>query len=186
MIEKCHSKRVSETALTRGRQTGVTLMELIIVVVMVALLAAMAGPSFTGTVARSQVSSVRDGLASAMQYARSEALKRKDIVAICPSSDQDSCAGTNDWQVGWIMFADQDNSGDREAGEALLQVQYSENSVTTYSSGGPLIAFDRLGRVTSGEGEFSFCHPKQETVGRQIMVSVTGSIDRQHETIGGC
>ncbi len=169
-----------------SKQQGMTMLELLIVIVMVAILASMAVPSFNGSMARSQLNGMRANLASAMQLARSEALKRKSPVTVCTSNDQDGCSGSTDWQDGWIIFADTDGNGSRAAGEQLLQVKYSESRLVTYQAPSALITFDRIGRAAAGSGDYSLCHPNNATVGKKVTISVTGSIARTTETIGGC
>ncbi len=61
-------------------------------------------------------------LVVALTFARSEAMKRGDTVTTCASDDEDSCAGSNDWGTGWIVFVDLDQNGAREVNEPLLQV----------------------------------------------------------------
>ncbi len=175
-----------QSAVSDRRQAGVTLMELLIVLVVISILATLAAPSFNGAIARSQVSGVRDSLVSSLQYARSEALKRKSPVSVCSSADQAACAGNNDWQDGWIVFADTDGDSALDGGEQILQVQYAENRVTTYAAAATAITFNRIGQATAGAGDYSMCHPDQETTGRTLSIAVTGAITRSSETIGGC
>ena len=61
-------------------------------------------------------------LVVALTYARSEAMKRGDIVTTCASDDEDTCAGSNDWGTGWIVFVDLNQDGARDVNEPLLQV----------------------------------------------------------------
>lgn len=166
------------------RQYGVTLLELMIVLIMVSILAALAGPSFTGSINRSQVNGMRDGLASAFQFARSEALKRKGPVTACSSSDQATCSGS--WQNGWIIFSDTDGDGALDGGEQILQVEYGENGINAYASAANAVTFSSIGRAVSGAGTYGFCHPHQNTVGKTLTVTVTGALNRSKDTLTGC
>lgn len=167
-------------------QRGMTMLELLIVITMVAILASMAVPSFNSSMARTQLNGMRSNLASAMQLARSEALKRKAPVTVCTSSDQNGCSGGTDWQSGWIIFADTDGNGSRAAAEQLIDVKYSESGLTSYQAASSLVTFDRIGRASTGAGDYSLCHPNLATVGKKVTISVTGSVSRTTETIGGC
>lgn len=171
---------------TLSGQRGVTLLEILIVLAVVAILAALAGPSFTGTIARTQVSNARDGLSAALQFARSEALKRKAPVSVCSSVDQAGCAGDTNWQTGWIVFADTDGDSALDGGELVLQVHYGATALTTYQAGGSVVTFNRIGQATAGPGNYAFCHPEQPTVGRVTTILVTGALQRSNETIGSC
>ncbi len=169
---------------SKNRQLGLTMLELMIVLIMVSILAALAGPSFTGSINRSQVNSMRDGLAGAFQFARSEALKRKAPVTACSSSDQATCSGG--WQNGWIVFSDTDGDGALDGGEEILQVEYSENGVNAYSSAANSVTFSSIGRAVTGAGAYGFCHPHQETVGKLVTVTVTGALTRDKAALTGC
>ncbi|MEM8500594.1 MAG: GspH/FimT family pseudopilin [Pseudomonadota bacterium] len=166
------------------RQHGLTLLELMIVLIMVSILAALAGPSFTGSINRSQVNGMRDGLASAFQFARSEALKRKGPVTACSSADQATCSGN--WQNGWIIFSDVDGDGALDGGEQILQVKYGEDGLNAYASAANAVTFSSIGRAVAGDGSYGFCHPHQNTVGKSLTVTVTGALNRSKEVLTGC
>lgn len=169
-----------------GRQSGFTLLELLVVILVVAILAALAGPSFIATIASAEVNGTRDKLASAMQYARSEALKRKTPVSVCASADQTTCSNGTDWQNGWLVFGDLNGNASLDAGETVLQVEYSAGQLNTYNDGGDIVTFNRIGRAVTGAGDYAFCHPEQPSRGRVVRITVTGSVERQQEIIGGC
>jgi type IV fimbrial biogenesis protein FimT len=66
----------------RLRQAGFTLVELMIVVALVAILLALAAPSFRETLARNRLEGVAGELATDFQYARSEAVARNAQVGL--------------------------------------------------------------------------------------------------------
>ncbi len=166
------------------------MLELLVVLVIVSVLAALVGPSFTGSIARAEVDGMRDKLASALQYARSEALKRKLPVTVCTSTDQTGCANNNNWQTGWIVFLDTNGNGSFNGGDQVLQVEYDGSRLNTtiqaYNAAGSAVTFNRIGRAATGAGDYSLCHPGQPTRGRAVRISVTGSVARLQETIGSC
>lgn len=61
---------------------GFTLIELMVVVALVAIILALAAPSFTGTLARKRLEGVASELSTDIQYARSEAAHRNTAVGI--------------------------------------------------------------------------------------------------------
>lgn len=74
------------------RQHGFTAIELMVVVAIVAVLAALAGPSFTPLIERWRVRSATENLTSSLYFARSEAIKRGGGIAI---------DATGGWDQGW-------------------------------------------------------------------------------------
>lgn len=66
----------------RAAVLGFTLVELMIVLALVAIILAVAIPSFTSTLARKRLEGVASELSTDMQYARSEAVQRNAAVRI--------------------------------------------------------------------------------------------------------
>ena len=109
----------------RGSVTarGFTLVELIVVVAIGAVLAAVGVPSWVAFAQKLQVTGVSDAFVTGLHLARSEAIKRQDRVALCKSANGVSCAPAGGWDQGWIIFHDRNNNGQREAPEQILRRQ---------------------------------------------------------------
>lgn len=105
------------------RQRGITLLELLVTMGLVAILMGIAMPSFRYVTNANRVSGEINGLLADMQYARAEAIKEGGDVVVCSSSGGASCSGAATWQTGWIVFSDQNRDGSWESGEPILRVQ---------------------------------------------------------------
>ncbi|MEY2684801.1 MAG: hypothetical protein RJA09_1945, partial [Pseudomonadota bacterium] len=68
-------------------QRGVTLIELMITVAIVAILASLAAPSFRDSIVRNRLSSAITDVMTAVNFARSESIKRGRTVTLCRSSN---------------------------------------------------------------------------------------------------
>lgn len=91
-------------SLSSGR--GITLIEMLTVISIVAIMAAVAVPMFGSVTKSSRVSAEINGLLGDIQLARAEAIKESQTVTICASADGASCSDSNSWQTGWIVFTD--------------------------------------------------------------------------------
>ena len=90
--------------VTISRQRGFTLLELMITLAVLAILISTAIPAMRTTIQNNRMSGISNEFVTALQLARSEAIKRSAPVSVCASSDQASCTG--DWEDGWIVFRD--------------------------------------------------------------------------------
>lgn len=123
-----------------------------------AILAALAGPSFTGTIDRYRVSTTIDQLAAALTLVRTEAIKRSGNVGISRLSGGDcpTLATTQEWTCGWQVFVDTNGNGVLNAGEATIQQFRVTNGITVINnSGGTGFTANRWGQI-NGLGALSF------------------------------
>jgi type IV fimbrial biogenesis protein FimT len=88
------------------KEPGFTLVELLITIVVLTILLAVGVPAFQSFIKNNRVTAQANDLASTIQLARSEALKRGTNVVVCASNDQATCTGKDTWASGWIVFSD--------------------------------------------------------------------------------
>ena len=91
-----------------NKQTGLTLIELMIAIIILGILAAVAVPNFGSLVRSNQLKSSYNTFAGVISLARSEAVNQRSTITICVSLDQSSCAKGDDdtWSDGYLVFVD--------------------------------------------------------------------------------
>lgn len=93
----------------RCKQAGFTLIELLVTIVIVAILSAMAAPSYRSVVTDMRMGSEINSLLGDLNFARSEALKRGQNISVCaspsPTSATKACTATANWSSGWVVLA---------------------------------------------------------------------------------
>ena len=177
-------------------RSGFTLIEVMVVLAIVAILAVVAAPALSAWVGAMQLRTTTNELASSLQYARSEAIKRGWPVTICPSSQaqaaQPACAlgaaqGAAAWAQGWLVFVDHAQDGQLgwqavggTPADVLLRVHapaLAGLSVSVGSNFAPYLSYLANG-VSQGAGglstgSFSLCHQGQA---RSVVVNATGRV----------
>lgn len=105
------------TVLPFARSQGVTLIEMVVAMSVVAILTALAVPSFQALSKRSRVDSTLHLLTSHFASARIAAITHNVPVVICPSRGDGTCRQDSDWSDHWLTFRDPD--GNRQPDEAI-------------------------------------------------------------------
>jgi type IV fimbrial biogenesis protein FimT len=93
---------------------GVTLVELIVCISMLAVLTGLAIPSFSNLLSDWRRDSAVREFTGDLQLARSTALRTSRAVVMCATPDGLACANgaaSTDWRQGWIVFSDLDGNG---------------------------------------------------------------------------
>lgn len=101
----------------RRPPSGLTLIELLIGIALLAVLMALAAPSFQAQLAESQLTSATNALLGSLMQARAQAIRLGRRVTLCRSFDQQQCDtdALRGWETGWLMFIDGDRAGSNDA-----------------------------------------------------------------------
>lgn len=163
-------------------QSGVTLIELMVVLAVSAILLAIGIPSFASVASSSRLAGATNALVSSLHLARSEAIKRNSRAVLCKSASGLACATSGGWQQGWVVFHDANNNAALDAGESVILAQSAlpssllvtaETPVSNYISYAPAGA----ARMISGAWQFgtlTLCQQSDQGGARQVVISSTG------------
>lgn len=156
---------------------GFTLVELMLTLAVAAILLAVAVPSYRSFVQGNRAASQANTLLRALAYARSEAVKRAEVITICQSGNQSSCGGNKDaWQNGWIVFSDVDQDGALDSGtDILLQAGNKLSGDSTLTAGKNFIRYTASGAVMDGDTTQFTLTPADCRGDMQRLIAITGS-----------
>jgi type IV fimbrial biogenesis protein FimT len=143
------------TSCPRPPAGGATLLELLVLLVVAAVLAAIAYPNYRDWIAEARLRNQAEALAGTLTRARSAAMRSGGRVTVCKSADRETCAQDGGWDQGWLVFVDEDRSGSRDADEAALHVEGSSLPAVTITANQPLadyVSYTSLGhpRLVNG------------------------------------
>lgn len=147
--------------LSRVRQTGLTLLELLVAMLIAALILGFGTPSFGEFRRNARLAGVANDLLATVQLARTESIKRDVVVSVCASrtvdAGQPQCAGDAEFSQ-WIAFVDEDGDCQRAADETILQavrvIDADEASRLSATANGTCISFAPNGFLRS-DGAFA-------------------------------
>jgi len=160
-----------------NRQRGMTLVELMFTIFIMAVLAMLSVPSWRDASLGSRLTATANSLHGSIQIARSEAIKANRPITLCASADGETCAAAGDWDQGWIVLRELlDEDGDVVDTDVLHSEPAQTNSFKVVEASDLLeLDFQPIG-VGASAASFTVC--REEPVGsqeRQISVTATGS-----------
>lgn len=171
-------KNILLTKRLSARQSGFTMLELLVVLAIVGIMAALAAPSFSGFFANSRIGSATNDLIADLMQARSQAATSGHHALVCPSTNGTACSATvADWAKGRIIFIDKDGSNTFNTGDTLIKyVSRLPANLTVTMAGFPntYVAFNAYGGMFPlGTGSFTLC-VKGASQDRQVSVDYSG------------
>lgn len=81
--------------MNRAHNKGFTLIEMMVTVAIMAIVATIAAPSFVDMIRNNRVTTAANDVLSAMQLARSEAIRQRRPITVCAGAD--ACTDSTDW-----------------------------------------------------------------------------------------
>ena len=166
---------------------GFTLIELMVAVAMIAILSAVAAPSFSEMMVRSAIRSASSDLGADLNVARAEAIRVGGRVSVCPRTSPTDMTCGSDWSQGWLVFRDAGSTdiGTWQGADRLLRETTGIHQDLTLSrtAGTGAITFTPSGALqpdgTVTIARLALRAPHQK--GRDLEVSVIGRLTTKVE-----
>lgn len=185
-----------ECVLVSKSLSGFTLIELLITIAVGTILLTTAVPSFKEVIANNRMATQVNSLVTALNLARSEAIKRGVRVTVCKSANSasatPSCSSAANWDSGWMVFVDGNGSGTCADGDsdgicdsngAILRASGPVGSGDTLRTGDNYanwVAYLPSGVSQGSAGLsdiFRLCDDRGTASARSISISVAGRIN---------
>ena len=180
--------------VVKNKDTGFTLVELLVVIAVLAIILSLAVPDFQGVVADTRQSTLYNKVTSTLRVARSEAIKRGKGVSVCVRSTDTTCG--SDWSKGLLVFSDSASDGTPltyDGTDKVIKVITLPVSGVTLSSRGrvkgttsaadkTIVRFDGRGQPNWTNGTFLLCDSRGAKRARAIILMGSGNTRKAYET----
>lgn len=150
------------------RQQGVSLVELLVTLAVLAILLAGSAPAWSQFIARQSLVSATNSLVTGLQLARYRAISSGQPTRLCAARDAFSCGDNSDWSYGWRVQPDGKTLPVTASEHGLLPAQ----TKVSLSQGRQAVRFLPDGRSPGTNLTLQLCSRNRAL--RQIIVSNGG------------
>ncbi len=173
----------------RTKIGGFTFIEIMIALVILGMLITFGLPSYRDWIAAQQLANHARFIADTLHVARSEAIKHGYRVNLCKARDGRQCTDTGGWEQGWLLFVDENRSGQIDDDEIVLHREGPAGDGITMRGNRPVedyVSYTSLGhaRLLGGAlqmGTFIICKPGQNALHVVLANSGRARIDKTSE-----
>lgn len=146
---------------------GFTIIELMIAIAILAIMAAVAVPALQPLILNNRITTTTNTLLGALQFARSEAVKQRRQITICPSSDMATCTADTAWNQGIVVLQ----------GNNVLRALPPASTGVQLLSAATLLTYRPNGRLTGVDPAFSIQDDRGvDTFSRVVCINLIGQV----------
>ncbi|MDM7859747.1 GspH/FimT family pseudopilin [Alteromonas sp. ASW11-36] len=170
----CYAYDITIERVQMRCQNGVTLLEMMITVAIVAIVLTTVAPSIQSILVQNRIIGEINELSGIIQFARHSAIDEQTNTVVCPTEDYTNC--TNNWDNAKMVFMDLDANGMRGANEVLLVASSVINRVNDMTGPAGGFAFLPSG-AASANATILLCHQNNNNeYARALTISLQGRV----------
>lgn len=157
-------------------ESGFTLLELLITLLLVGIIAAWGLPNFQALGERTAQTSEVNRLQSAFSLARNAAISQRSEITVCPAAEgRKAC--DNEWS-GELIIVRGDKTDSVQADDILRIIPAQENTQVSYSRGWTRIRYNSMGYTSGFNGSFTICSggSVDRPQGKRLVLSQLGRL----------
>ncbi len=159
------------------------------VIAIVAIMTHISVPSMQRLYAKWQIFAATRSLQHSFQRMKIQALSRSQALIVCGTADSFTCI--DNWQPGWMQFADSNQNRQRDANEPLLEYEQRFRDHPDFRIFSPSQRYFRTwtsGALASQAGSIWFCPPNRSAyhnLTQRLVVSRIGRVRIETEDENG-
>ena len=157
-------------------QRGLTLIELLASVAVLAILTGVGVPSFQSVMANQKQTTAVNAYIASFQQARMRAVARSGQVVLCPSANGITCTGGLSWEHGWLIYDDDNRNRRHDIGETVVAAftALPHGLSATSSVGRPQLVYRSDGSATGSNLRLTLCDQRGTGHARAIVINNHG------------
>ena len=157
-------------------QRGLSLIEQIMVLALVATLTSLAVPSLRNLLGRNQLQVAQTDFIAALQHARETAVTSGKRTLFCPTVDGSHCSGDTRWDSGWLMGHDSNGDDQPDHGALSASSGYAGKLNIRSSVGRHVVRFRPDGSARGSNLTLLFCHAAAAGPALSVVVANSGRV----------
>ena len=146
----------------------------------------IAVPSLQQLISNQRMAGAINTLITGLYLARSEAIKRAENAALCPSIDGRNCTNGNKWEAGYLLYIDRNANNKVDADERVVQVFEATNQMRLRTTPGrDHVRYVSSGLAPGSNATFTLCHARGQGTPRTVVISIAGRVRTATRMPGG-
>jgi len=190
MKDSCQQSLFRIKSRPPRHERAFSLYEALVTLAVVSTVSTIAVPSFQQLTSSQRMTTAVNSMVTALNLARSEAIKRGERATLCPSADGHAChsggADSTAWEGGYLLYIDHNGNHEFDAGETVVwRFGATEGLNIRSSAHRDHVTYQPNGTASGTNLTFSLCAKHGRGMPRAVIVSNTGRARTSTKTAGG-